>query len=101
MRINIDCSLGQNGLRGYVDRIVQNAEQQNADRAAIRPPGGSSMTISRTIVNTMGSNPGYSRPPGAGGISALVNQPNRSTNSYQTISSGIRSTFRDSTGSDN
>ena len=93
-------SLGQNGLRGCVDRIVQSAEQQNVDRPAIRPGGGSSMTISRTVINTTGSNAGFGRPTGTGGISALVSQSSRPTSSYQTISSGFRSTVRDSTGSD-
>lgn len=95
-------SLGQNGLRGCVDRIVQNAEQQHVDRPAIRPGGGggSSMTISRTVINATGSNAGFGRPTGVGGISSLVSQSTRPTSSFQTVSSGLRTTFRDSTGSD-
>lgn len=99
----IEDILGQNGLRGYVDRIVQSAEQQAIDRSPSRgPAGGSSMTISRTVINTTGSNTGFGRQSGGGGISSLVSQSTRPTsNSYQTLSSGFRSTLRDSAGSDN
>lgn len=94
--------VGQTGLRGYVDRIVQNAQQQALDQPAGRTGGGSTTSISRTFINT--TNPNFSGSPGfAGGISSLISPSTRPTgtgSSYQTISSGIRSTFRDSTGSD-
>jgi hypothetical protein len=90
----------QNGLRGYVDRIVQNAEQQALDRP-VSHTGGGSTTISRTVINTTGTNYGYGGSPGTSGISSLISQSTRPTTSYQTVSSGVRSTFRDSTGIDN
>jgi hypothetical protein len=98
--------VGQNGLRGYVDRIVQNAQQQALDQPAARIGGGST-TIQRTFINTTNPNFGYggsSGGGGGGGISNLISQSTRPTatgSGYQTISSGIRSTFRSSTGSDN
>jgi hypothetical protein len=94
--------LGQNGLRGYVDRIVQTAQQQVLDQPAARSGGGSTTSISRTYINTTNPNFAFGGSSGVGGISSLVSQSTRPTSSsYQTISSGIRSTFRDSTGSDN
>lgn len=87
----------QSGLRGYVDRIVQNAEQQVLERPSTRPSGVST-SIQHTFINTTGSNSNFGGSPG--GISSLINQSTRPSNSYQTISSGIRNTLRDSNNSD-
>jgi len=100
--------LGQNGLRGYVDRIVQIAEQQALDRPSSGRTGGST-TITRTAINTTGSNFNYGSSVygqgGATGASALgsfVSQSLRpSSTGYETVSSSVRSTVRDSNFSDN
>ncbi|CAF1098963.1 unnamed protein product [Adineta steineri] len=124
----------QTGLRGYVDRIVQHAEQQALDNPSsggrggggggggAGGSGGAISSITRTFVNTTGSNYGYGGSiVGGGGISggggggggsrgsvigssassggamrSLISQSNRPTSAgYQTISSGIRTTVRD------
>jgi len=101
--------LGQNGLRGYVDRIVQNAEQQALDRPGGGRTGGGSTTITRTTVNTTGSNYNYGGSTygqggatGASGVGSFISQSLRpSSTGYETISSGVRTTLRDSNFSDN
>ncbi|UJR22239.1 hypothetical protein I4U23_025300 [Adineta vaga] len=92
----------QNGLRGYVDRIVQSAEQQALDRpSTTRPSVGGTTTITRTHGYTTGSNFGTGGASGFGGVSSLISQSTRpSSAGYQTISNGIRSTIRDSAFSD-
>ncbi|CAF0757355.1 unnamed protein product [Adineta ricciae] len=92
----------QNGLRGYVDRIVQNAEQQALDRpSSARPITGGSTTITRTYINTTGPSYSSGNAGGFGGLNSLVSESIRpSSAGYQTISSGIRSTLRDSAFSD-
>jgi len=101
--------LGQNGLRGYVDRIVQNAEQQALDRPSGGGRTGGSTTITRTAINTTGSNFNYGSSvygqggaTGASGINSFVSQSIRpSSTGYETVSSSVRSTVRDSNFSDN
>lgn len=82
--------IGQSGLRGYVDRIVQNAEQQAIERPSSGRVDRPSTTITRTSFVASGSNYGY------GGVGSLVSQSTRPVSGYQTISSGIRSTLRGS-----
>ncbi|UJR26886.1 hypothetical protein I4U23_008196 [Adineta vaga] len=89
---------GPDGLRGCVDRIVQNAEQQALDRT-----GGSgsskniyasgSTTIQHTYINTTSSNYGHGGSTPGATISNLINQSPPKSSPYQTLSS----TFRDST----
>ncbi|CAF1178608.1 unnamed protein product [Rotaria sordida] len=94
----------QSGLRGYVDRIVQNAEQQAFDRSLGVGGGGgggggrtdgSTTTIRRTLYTTGSSS------TGSGGISNLITQNTRPTSGYETLSSGFRSSFHGSTGGSN
>ncbi|CAF2712877.1 unnamed protein product [Rotaria sp. Silwood2] len=104
----------QQGLRGFVDRIVQNAEQQAFDRSVGDNSsasfggrtGGSTTTVRRTVYTSGGSgsgsggsNYGYGSLSGSGNVSNLINQNVRSTNTYETLSSGFRNTYRDNTGS--
>ncbi|CAF1140371.1 unnamed protein product [Rotaria sp. Silwood1] len=99
----------QQGLRGYVDRIVQNAEQQAFDRSigdssTSGSRTGGSTTIRRTVYTTSGgggggsSNYGYGSVSGSGSISNLVNQTVRPSRSYETLQSGFRSSYRESSG---
>jgi hypothetical protein len=91
-------SIGPNGLRGLADRIVQNAEQKALDRPSNnnnRADGTTTKTttttISRTYINTMGSNYAYIDPDTATSVRNPVNQPPPSSSSYQTLSNTYRS----------
>lgn len=90
----------QNGLRGYVDRIVSSVDQQNLNRTGgSGATAGGITTISRTtfMTNSGASGLSFSGPS----LSSLVGQGVRPSGaSYQTLSSGFRSTLGDSTGSD-
>lgn len=92
---------GQNGLRGYVDRIVQSVEEQSLSRSNAHASGGSSTTISRTIVNSSGTGlSGSYGSGGGGGISAFISQSTRPTSGYQTASSvKTSSSYRESSSS--
>jgi hypothetical protein len=91
---------GQNGLRGYVDRIVQSVEEQSLNRANAHAIGGSSTTISRTVVSSTGTGLSGSYGSGGGGISAFISQSTRPTSGYQTASSAkTSSSYRESSSS--
>jgi len=91
----------QNGLRGYVDRIVSNVDQQNLNRLTT---GGASSadgvtSISRTVITSAGVTPGFTFSGPS--LSTLVGKNNAAAaSSFQTLSSGFRSSVGDSTGSD-
>jgi len=89
----------QNGLRGYVDRIVQNAELIALERPAARI--GGSTTISRTVINTSGgggSSSGFNfgASTGSSGINTIISHGTRPASSFQASSSSTVKTFRES-----
>jgi hypothetical protein len=99
---------GQTGLRGYVDRIVQHAEQLAIDRPVgtfAAGYGGGSTTISRTVINAGGgggvssSSMGFGGSTGTSGISTLISSSTRPASSYQTVTSSSKSTYQTSGGS--
>lgn len=47
--------IGQNGLRPYVDRIVQLADRPAISSSIATCPTGSTTTITRTVYNSYGS----------------------------------------------
>ena len=89
-----------------MERIVQNAEQQALDRPSgntnpksIRGSGTSTTTtISRTYINSTGSNDGYGGPNAGAPTSNLSNQPPATQGVYQTLSNTYGNVvMRDST----
>jgi len=80
-----------------VDRIVQNAELLSLDRSTGLSSGfgtgGSSTTITRTVLNSNDSGLSYGGSSGGGLLSSLISQSTRPTTSFQTISSAVRNTF--------
>ncbi len=89
-------SIGPDGLRGCVDRIVQNAEQQVHDRSSgTNTPqsnygGVPTTTISRTYINTTSSNYSYPGSGSGASISNLINQSTAAPNHYQSLSNYYR-----------
>jgi hypothetical protein len=108
-------SLGPNGLRGCADRIVQNAEQKALERPSslynYRPDSTKTTkttSISRTYINTTGSNYSYTDLNPTMSTGTYINEPPPPSSSsyYQTLSNTSRivpirdETLRHSSSSD-
>jgi len=109
-------SLGPNGLRGCADRIVQNAEQKALERPSslynYRPDSTKTTkttSISRTYINTTGSNYSYTDLNPTTSTGTYLNEPPpppSSSSYYHTLSNTSRivpirdETLRHSSSSD-